>query len=346
VSPTGPLVLVTGASGFVGGALARRLSDAGGRLRCQYRRAVPPENLRRLEGEGAELVRLDMSAGGFEERRKALDALTAGVDRVYHVAARASDWGPAELFDAVNRRTTVELLEAASRSGVRRFVFVSSLSVQGFGGHRNSTEEGPFHPLIHPYQRSKKAAEEALLAGNPDTMECCILRPGNVYGPGDTTMLYPMFDAMDKGRMGTIAGGRRLTCPVYIDDLTAALVAAGDRPGVDGEAFNITGGEEVSWREFLDAAAAALDVRRPRINLSAGTARVLAAILTALWRAAGARRAPPLTAYRVEHLARDFHFDIAKARRRLGYEPRIPYPEGLRRTAAAYRADRSSRNPT
>lgn len=130
-------------------------------------------------------------------------------DLVYHIAARTSDWGSRQDFEKDNIQATVTMLDAAQEAGVRHFVYVSSLSVHGFGPHRNSTEQGPY------YQESKRRAENMALSRHCQTFQVAVIRPGNVYGPDDTTMMFPLFEAIEKGRMGMVNGGRTLTPPIY-----------------------------------------------------------------------------------------------------------------------------------
>ena len=330
-------VLITGASGFIGGSLSRRFMDDGWRVRCHYRRPAPTDNLHELGKRGAELIRLDLAPPGPPVNNAQILQLMKGADLVYHTAALTSDWGRRSSFERANVQAAEAAADAAADAGVKRFVYVSSLSVHGFGPHRNSTEEGPYYPLTHYYQETKKRAESIVLSRRSKDFEVCVIRPGNVYGPCDTTMIFPIFDAIRKGIMGTIGGGRALTPPVFIDDLLDALIAAGTLPAADGETLNITGDEDITWRRFLDLAADAVGCRPPRMNLPAWIAMPLARVFNVLWAAAGAGKAPPITPYRVKQLSNNFHFDISKARRLLGYQPKISCAAGLKTAAESYR---------
>ena len=337
-------VLVTGASGFIGGSLSRRLMDEGLKVRCHYRRPDLPENLEELAKRGAELIRLDL-APPLEHHQapesclhcSQLIELMKGIDLVYHIAALTSDWGPRASFERANVQAAESVVDAAANWGVKRFVYVSSLSVHGFGPHRNSTEAGPYYPPTHSYQATKRRAEGIVLSRMSKDFEVCVIRPGNVYGPRDTTMIFPIFDALRKGIMGTVGGGRALTPPVFIDDLLDALIAAGTLPEAAGETVNITGEEDITWREFIEAAAGALGENPPRIDLPTWIAAPLARVFNVLWTAAGAKKAPPITPYRVKQLSNDFHFDMSKARRLLKYQPKISCEAGLEKAAESYR---------
>ena len=332
-----PCVLVTGASGFIGGKLARRLVEEGADTLCLYRRKSPPHALTVLEEQKAKLIRMDISPEIRMGQANKLGSncnvdllpVLEGVDTVYHLASLASDWGQRQVFERINVQGTMNLLDAAEAAGIRRFVYISSLAVHGFGPHRNSTEEGPYYPPTHVYQSTKKKAEELAIARNRPGFEVCVIRPGNVYGPDDTTTLFPIFEAIEKGIMGTVNKGRALTSPVYIDDLVNVILAAGTSSAMPGQTVNITSGEDITWRQFVDLAARALSVKPPRLDLPAWLALPSAHAMNTLWRAFAAKNAPPLTPYRIMQASQNYHFDISKARRLLGYDPKTFCAAGL-----------------
>jgi nucleoside-diphosphate-sugar epimerase len=335
VSPGLRKVLVTGASGFIGGWVARGLAEKGYAVRALYRRPRPPAFLEALAGMGAEVERCDLAWP--EDTRAAV----RGVQAIVHAAALASDWGDAEAFRRQNVEATMRLLEEARAAGCGVFVFLSSVCVHGFGPHVQTTEEGPYYPLRNPYQRSKKQAEEAVLAANRPGFRAVVLRPANVYGPGDTTTFYRLLDAQEKGIRGTLGGGLRLTSLVAVEDLVQAVGLALECEQGGGQVFNISGGEPNTWRQLLGYTASLLGAR-PWFELPLFVARPLAAALAAVYAFLGIRKDPPLTPYRVEHVAHDFDFSIEKAQKVLGYKPAVGWREGLARTVAAYRADQQA----
>ena len=326
-------VLVTGASGFIGGWIARGLAARGYAVRALYRRACPPAFLEALAAGGAEVQRRDLA---WPED---LRAAVRGADTVVHAAALASDWGDPELFRRQNLEITVRLLEEARASDCRVFVFLGSISVHGFGPHVQTTEEGPYYPLLSSYQKTKKLAEEEVLARNAPGFRTTVLRPADVYGPGDTITFYRLLEAQERGIRGTLGGGLHLASVVAVEDLVQAVALALESEAGAGQAFNISGGEPATWRQILVHTAALLGVR-PWLELPLFLARPLAALLAAVYGFFGIRRDPPLTPYRVEHVAYDYDFSIEKAQTLLGYAPAVGWREGLERTVAAYRAER------
>jgi nucleoside-diphosphate-sugar epimerase len=334
-------ILVTGASGFIGFHLCAALAARGESVRALYRRAqAPPELLALSEAAGPGRVELFRADLGDEERvREAV----RGAGAVIHSAALASDWGELGLFIRENYDATVRLLEAAREAGVSTFVYFSSAVVHGFGPHVDTSEKGPYYPIKYPYQVSKLMTEEFVLAQNSPGFRTTAIRPCNVYGPGDRTTTYRMYDAILDGVFGYIGSGAALTCPIYVEDLCAGTLAALDRAESGGEAILLTDGQRVAWREYVRVMFAAVGTKKRPASLPKPLAFAAAALMTAAARALRAAEAPPLTLYRVEQGSRDYHFSNAKARELLGFEPRVFYEEGLVRTARAYLEDRARR---
>ena len=365
-------VLVTGASGFIGQSLVARLLAMGHTVRALYRRQELGPLLTREAAQypqGLELLRCNLefpqtlpspalrqSCFGLARRLipenlpawpvaaadlAQAESWMAGMDACVHIAAKVGDWGSDEAFFSANVNPARVLLAAAEAARLKKFVYISSISVHGFGHSRNSSETGPYFRAGNPYQLSKRCAESLVNQAASGGLDTCIIRPGNVYGPGDTTTFYPIFDALLRGLMGTLAGGRYLTCPVYIDDLVSAMVGALGPVAGAARTFNITSGEQVSWRELVDLSCDALGIRRSTLDLPGFLARGAAWLLETGFKLAAATTAPPLTGYRVEQLLHDYNFSVATAESGFGWKPAIALPDGLRNTVTAYRIARN-----
>lgn len=331
---TDGFVTITGASGFLGGVVAARFLDAGLSVRAVYRRPEAPPSLTRLQGPACELVRADCSDPADAAR------VAAGSAAVVHMAGAVSDWGPRRRFYRDNILTTRRMLAAASKTGARRFIYISSLAVQGFGPHSNSTEEGPYYPLVNIYQRSKAMAESFVLADRSD-MRTIVLRPGNITGPGDTTSMFPLFDALCDGGLPYVAGGRFRTCPVHVGDVAEAVLAAFRVVDAEHQVFNIVDEESVTWRELLTSAAAMLETRPPRLDVPVFLAKSLARILEKLYWGFGSRKGPAITPYRVDQLSHDYTFSPARAKRELGFRQLHGWRAALQAAVQDYRRLRS-----
>jgi nucleoside-diphosphate-sugar epimerase len=341
-------VLVTGISGFIGSHVAAALAALGHRVTGTYR-GNPPRILDRyrdgfrgthVPGGTIDAVRADLSEA--EE----IAPLLQDAEAIVHIAGFALDWGPAERFYRANVLPVEYILDyLADHPGeTRLFIHTSSLSVHGFGHQRGSDEAGPYYPLITHYQRSKLESEELMqAAGKSAACAMGIIRPGNAYGPGDTTTMYPMLDAIRAGKMGLVNRGRHLTCPVFIDDLVAAYLALfekladADTDPAEVPVYNITGGEDISWRQLVEQACGAADLPFPRLQVPGWLAMAAAMAMSGAYRLAGAKHPPDLTRYRIQQVSHDYHFRMDKAQSELGWQPLIPFAQGIIETAAAWR---------
>lgn len=324
------LVAVSGATGFLGRRLVALLISEGYRVRALHRRGKTPVELLALACESLEIVRADLgNPSEMQERLK-------NVQVVIHAAALARDWGSKREFRNANVEATRTIAQAAMAAGCEQLIFVSSLSVQGFGFHDGSTEEGPYYPLSDPYPASKKEAESIVLSCLRPGFSACVLRLGYVFGPGDTTSTYRMFDAASRGSFGWIGKGENHTSMVYVDDACRALASAVGNPDTRGEIINIVGDEVVSWKDFARLVYEALGLKSSPRRLPKPIAFFVAIVLSAFATVSGNREGPALTLYRIRRSAVEYVFSNAKAKRILGFKPEVGIEKGLEAAAAAY----------
>lgn len=330
------LVLVTGASGFVGRNITRALLKAGYRVRAQYRRENPPEELVEAAGDGAELMRGDlveeMAGGGAE-------GLLEGVDVIVHTAANVSQTGPRRAFELINVDVTRWLLESAAVLGCGRFIYLSSVAVQGFGEHKFSSEDGPYFGLISNYQKSKREAENIVSAFDQKNMPATILRLGFVYGPGDKKILHTVFDLLDAGKLPLINGFDVYNCLLYVDDLVHAVILAIESPLAANQIFNIAGNDLVTLRDALNEAARLLRKPAPRIDIPVRVARIAGFLMEKVFTLFRLSGEPNISPYLVEQLSSNYHFTSDKAKELIGYAPKVGWQTGLKKVIEAYRAE-------
>jgi nucleoside-diphosphate-sugar epimerase len=326
---------VTGASGFVGGHVARRLHREGHRVRCLVRATSDTSALRKL---GLELVTGDLTDPA------ALARAAAACRFVVHCGAMVSDWATVEEIRQVNVGGTRNTLIAAVAAGVERLVHVSSTDVYGYPGGHGIQESFVPKGFSNWYSETKRAAEaEVRRTAEATGLSTVILRPATVYGPGSKQVVGEMARALRGGHMLLIGGGRPVAGLSYVENVVDAAVLALRRSEAVGEAFNVTDGLDVTWRQFLSDLAAGLGARPPRFSLPYGVAFAISVSLEtgyrALRRTTGLRTAPLLSRQAVQVLGREQDFSNRKAREILGWAPRISYAEGLAATLHWLRED-------
>jgi nucleoside-diphosphate-sugar epimerase len=317
--------LVTGATGFTGSHLCRRLRADGDEVVAWVR---PTSRIDALDDIGVSCRRVDICDADAVMREM------RDFDVVYHIAAAFRvEHVDVDEFTRVNVGATRNLLQAARAREVGRFVHCSTVGVQGDIDDPPATEEYRYAPGDH-YQRSKLEGERLALAAAAAGIPVSVVRPAGIYGPGDTRFLK-LFRPISRGRFVMIGSGEVLYHLTFIDDLVDGIVRAGRRPEAVGEVFTLAGPRITTLRELVDAIADAVGAKRPWLRLPYAPVFWASVVCERLCKIIGV--SPPLYPRRVEFFEKDRAFDISKARRLLGYDPRVDLAEGLRRTAAWYR---------
>jgi nucleoside-diphosphate-sugar epimerase len=320
-------VLVTGATGFTGGHLARRLASGGDEVRALVR---SPEAATDLVRHGIEL------APGDLRERAALARAVRGVEVVYHIAAiyRQANVG-ADEYAAVNARAVGELIRAAASAGARRVVHCSTVGVHGDVQGPPANEDAPLGPG-DVYQWTKLEGESAARAtANETRIEVVIARPTGIYGPGDRRLLK-LFRGIARRRFVILGRGRIFYHLTYIDDLVEGFRLCATVPGAAGRTYILAGPEVTTLNDLADMIAQEAGVRPPRLHLPVWPFWLAGAACEALCAPLGVE--PPLYRRRVDFFTKSRAFDISRARQELGYTPQVGLREGIRRTLAWYRA--------
>jgi len=312
---------VTGGSGFIGGRLVARLADGGSRVRALAR---SDSSAAAVEARGAEPVPGDLS--DVASMREGAE----GCEAAFHLAAHLGTWGRREDFHRDNVTGTENALVACRDAGVRRFVHCSTEAVLIAGEPlRNVDETAPLRPDSKAlYSATKALAERAARTASADGFEAVILRPRFVWGRGDTTLVPGITAMIDAGRFAWIGGGTQLTDTAHVDNVIEGLLLAAER-GSAGEAYFVTDGDRVVFRDFVSEMLRAQGVEPPDRTMPAGVAGALAAACETAWRALPLPGEPPVTRFAVWVSSQECTIDITKARRELGYEPVMARAEGL-----------------
>ncbi|WDP90776.1 MAG: NAD-dependent epimerase/dehydratase family protein [Desulfobacter sp.] len=316
--------LVTGATGFTGFNLCRRLMADGEIVTAFVRKGPKVADLERLgvECRIVDITDPDSVMDNFED-----------IDTVYHIAAAyRTEHSDKEEFHQVNVLASGHLLEAAFQNNVKRFVHCSTVGVQGEIDKPPATEDYRIKPGDH-YQRSKLEGEKLAIQYYQKGLSVSVVRPVGIYGPGDTRFLK-LFRPISKGLFVMIGSGNVLYHMTYIDDLIEGIVLCGRESGALGEIFTIGGETYTTLSELCNLIADILN--KPRPMLKVPYKPVFAASVICEKFCNILKINPVLFPRRVEFFALDRAFSINKAKRILGYEPKVSLQEGIRKTARWY----------
>jgi nucleoside-diphosphate-sugar epimerase len=323
-------VLVTGATGFTGGHLARHLLQEDEHVAVLVR----PSSV----GRAADLARAgaDVRVADLTDA-PAVAAAVMGCDVVYHIAATYREAGQGDAaYTRVNVDGTRHVLEGALAAGAHRVVHCSTGGVHGHIEHPPANEDAPYAPG-DVYQRTKLEAEQLAVAfGARHPLEVVIARPIGIYGPGDTRFLK-MFRGIARGRFPMLGSGEVFYHLTYIDDLVRGFALCGQVPAAAGRTYILAGARYTTLNELVDLIATELEVAPPRLHLPVWPVWVAGALCELVCVPFGIE--PPLFRRRVDFYRKSRAFDTTRAREELGYNPTVDLRTGIHRTADWYRAE-------
>lgn len=325
-----PRVLVTGASGFLGGYAVREFASHG------YDVVATGRNQAALEALQSEHVT------AYPSNLQQLETADVPVDVVVHAAALSSTWGKWQDFYDNNVAGTESVIRFAEHNAVRRLVHVSSPSIYTGRGDRYNVSETDYDATnrLNYYIRSKLLAEAALQAAHQAGRlpELVIVRPRGLVGVGDPSMIPRLMAANQKIGIPLFNDGENLVDLTCVENAATALRLAAEVPRANGQAYNITNGEPRTFRsildEFFEHAGTAPRYIHPNVRVMYALGRVLETVCAAL----PGSPEPPLTRYTVSTLGYSQTLDISRATMELGYKPALSLSEGIRRQAETYRS--------
>lgn len=320
-------IFVTGGTGFTGAALVERLLKDGHSVSVLDNK--PGLIADKLKAAGA-----DIAFGSITDREVVANAI-GSPEVVFHLAAAFRETGaPDALYKSVNVDGTRIVVEEAIRAGARKLVYCSTQGVHGHIDNPPGDETSPIAPADY-YQQTKYEGELVLEEFSDADIEFTTIRPTAIYGPGDPERFVMIFRRAKKGFFPIFGTGRTYYHPVYIDNLVDAFVLAMDRGKGSGEAYIIADEEYFSIKELVQRVAKAIDAEVSTPTLPITPLIIAGHVCEKICKPFGIN--PPIFPRRVDWFRQVRAFRIDKAKRDLGYEPKIGIDEGLRRTGIWYK---------
>lgn len=316
-------LVVTGATGFLGGALVRAFRQQGLEVLASGRDALRAQL---LVDHGAQIVLGELS------NPEVCRQLCLGAQSLVHCAALSSPWGKRVEFERCNLQASKTLFAAAQKSGVRRFVHVSTPSLyMGSGDRLNVHEDAALPKPMNEYIRTKGQAEKALVKmAEQGNTELVVLRPRALYGPGDRAIFPRLIQALRERRLPQIGGGQNIVDLTHISDAVQAVSCALQAPLIEqGRCYNVTSGRPALLWSLIRSLCQRLDLALPWGPVPRHIAHVAGGALEWGYRLSRTGHEPPLTRYLVEVLSRSMTLDISRAQQELGYVPLVEPEAGL-----------------
>jgi nucleoside-diphosphate-sugar epimerase len=321
-------ILITGGGGLLGRHLVPALLDRGDRVRVL---ALPDENVSWLEEYGVTVYRGDIC------QQETLAQPMEGAEGVLHLAAMMGAWRPLQDYRSVNVIGTENVCRVALERGIHRFVHISSWTVYGMGLPMPCHEDFRLEPFSEPYAITKAEGDklvQRMIA--EEGLPAVIIRPGTFFGPGDRLHFGRIADRVRSRRAIIVGRGDNALPFVYVTDVVQGLLLALVHERAVGQAFNITNDMPLTQQELLQAIAQEIDVKPPRLHIPYGALYAPAYAAEYLATTMRSRRQPPLTRLGVKLFGTNNRHAIDKARRELGYSPRVALHEGVRLAASWY----------
>ncbi|GBF37048.1 3-beta hydroxysteroid dehydrogenase/isomerase family protein [Leptospira johnsonii] len=311
-------LFITGASGFVGGAIARHLKE-------KHKVKVLSRSPKTDAG---------LTQQGFEIVSGSLESITAkdlaGTDIIIHCAAFVGPWGSFQDFWKGNVEGTTRLLEVSQKAGVKRFIHMGTEAALFHGQDMIQIDETYPYPKKTPYyySRTKAEAERRVVSANHSGFETIVLRPRLVWGPGDTSVLPVLKKMVTEGKFMWLDGGRAKTSVTCIPNLVHATELALTK-GTPGQIYFITDDEDKTVKTFLTEMMQTQGITLPKASIPSALAGFLAMIVEGIWRIFGIRKEPPMMRFPVDIMGKECTIRIDKAKKELGYKPVVSVAQGL-----------------
>ena len=320
-------VLVTGGGGFLGRYLVEQLLERGDQVTV-FARGDYPE----LKQVGAGLVRGDLQDG------QAVNKACAGMDVVFHVAAKPGIWGSWESFYQPNVLGTQHVLEACKAQHVPKLVFTSSPSVVFNNQPQNGCDETAPYPEVYEnfYSHTKAIAEQMVVSASCDELLTVSLRPHLIWGPRDAHLLPRLIDRARAGKLMQVGDGTNKVDITYVEDAARAHLLAANalQPGspVAGSVYFISQDDPINLWEWINNLLRLLGIPPVKHRISLSVARTIGAAMELAYRMFHISGEPKMTRFLASELAMSHYYDISRAKQDFGYEPQFSMDKALEKT--------------
>ncbi|MCK4462829.1 MAG: NAD-dependent epimerase/dehydratase family protein, partial [Candidatus Omnitrophica bacterium] len=228
---------------------------------------------------------------------------------------------------------TRNLLECAKEEDIRRFIYISSLSVLGMKDHYKDNENAPYYKSGDSYIDTKIDAEKLVLEYHRNfNFPATIIRPGFVFGPRDKKLIPRILEKLDQNRFIFIGNGKNKIDVVYIDNLIDAILLAGKNPSCIGQIYNVTNDSGMALEDFIFKLTDIWHLKRPSKHVPRPVAYLVCNLLGTWATITKSKKPPYITKTKIKFLSLNLDFDVSKMRKELGYNPTVDIEEGLKRT--------------
>jgi len=298
--------LVTGATGFIGNAIVKRLVKEDYKVTALVHNKKPE-----IEEKEVEYIHCDLT------NPSTLQNLPTKIDVIFHCAALVKDYGPKKLFYKINVEGTKNLVSACKNYNLKCFLFISHIGYES-------------EKKFEYYSITKKIAESYLIEKfQKDGFPVVIIKPGNVYGPGATTWVLRPIESIKKNRIALINKGKGIFLHTYIDNLVDSLIISMNEPKAIGKIFYITDGDySVTWGKYLNDLAIMIGEKPIKRNFSKGTGMTIAKIMVFLNKIIKIK--PWVTPYAISIFSNDKTVNIKQAEKVLNYHPKVGYVQAMK----------------
>ncbi len=311
-------VLITGAGGFIGFHLAKELIERNYAVRGLF---MPGENAEHLKKMGAEILRGDLT------KPDTIGGIAKDIDIVYHLATRTLDWGTQKQFEEIMVGGTGNMLEE-SKGNISRFVYFSSIAALGLGRDLvGLNEDAERIKCGIPYCDTKIIAEDLVknFCGS-NGVDCTIIRPANVFGPG-SVWVRDILDAFMRGPLPLVSGGKEPGAFVYIKNLVDGTILAGESEKAVGKIFHFRDDYQITWKEYLNTLGSWVE-KKTFGSIPFRPAWTMGSFLEKLLTPLGIR--PPMTRLAAGVMGKNNDVDSSRSKQELGWESRVPLDQAMK----------------